>query len=118
MKRTIDFLVKNGIIDELQNLVNMTPKVVIDDDPDFIKKFVPHTMGEMIIDRCDKTNVKFIAEFMKAVCTDIAEEIDIKKTDETGSELLGLILKDVIRVKNMRKKKAETEKAEAEAEKE
>lgn len=115
MKRTIEFLKSKGIIDEIQKLVDITPKVVIDDDPDFVKKFVPCTMGEMII---DKLNSEFLAEFIKAVCIDVAEEIDIKKTDETGSELLGLLLKDVIKIKNMRKKKAETEKAESEADKE
>lgn len=88
MKKTIEFLKKNGIIDDIQKTIDFAPKNV-DKDPN-LRNFQKHLLTSKIANLSDEKE----SEFFDVMLDDIVYAMNIKKTkegDKTAELLVGLI---------------------------
>lgn len=92
MKKTIEFLKKEGIIDKIQDAVNFVPKEAVDDyekDPN-MKEFQRFILNDALMELSKEKD----KEFSKCIIDDIVYAMNIKKTEE-GDKIASLLLEIV-----------------------
>lgn len=97
MKKTIEFLKKEGIIDRVQSAVDFAPKNAVDDyekDPN-MKEFQKFVLDDEI----DRLSNEKAGKFYDALLNDIVYAMNIKKNNKEGDKIASLFVEIIKEVK-------------------
>ena len=88
MKKTIEFLKKNGIVDRIQKAVDFAPKNLVEKDDPNVKDFQKHVLMNSIVNLGEEKE----EEFFKATIDDLIYALNIKKNNKEGDKVASLLV--------------------------
>lgn len=95
MKKTVEFLRKNGIVERIQSTIDFAPKCIVEEGDPNIKGLQKQVLEDEVFKLLEG---KKGSEFFDAIIDDIVYALNIKKQDKEGDKIAGLlveILKEV-----------------------
>lgn len=88
MKKTVEFLRKNGIVEMIQSVIDFAPKCIVEEDDPNIKGL----QRQVLLDSLNKLSEKKQTELFSAITDDIIYALNIKKQDKEGDKVASLLV--------------------------
>lgn len=88
MKKTVEFLKKNGIVERIQSTIDFAPKCIVEEGDPNIKGLQKQVLNDALGSLSEKKR----KEFCDALFDDVIYALNIKKKDKEGDKVASLLV--------------------------